>query len=91
VFCRAVSPRGPHKGFGGTIDGTISCGGVAVSPGDLVIGDDNGVVVVPAAEAEAVLEVARAGVERERNTMQKIEEGQTTAELLGIPDPEIIG
>jgi regulator of RNase E activity RraA len=43
VFCRAVVPRGPHKGFGGTIDGAISCAGVAVSPGDLVIGDDDGV------------------------------------------------
>ena len=91
VFCRAVVPGGPHKGWGGTIDGTIACAGVPVSPGDLMLGDDNCVVVVPAAIAEAVLETAQAGLAREQTTMRKIEAGQTTAELLGIPAPEIIG
>lgn len=91
VFCRAVVPSGPHKGWGGTIDGAIACAGVPVSPGDLILGDDNGVVVVPRAEAAAVLEAARAALAREQATMQKIEAGQTTAELLGIAEPEIIG
>ena len=47
VFSRAIVPCGPHKGFGGVIDAPVSCGGVVVSPGDLVIGDADGVTVVP--------------------------------------------
>lgn len=37
-FARAVVPAGPHKGWGGTLDGVISCGGASVAPGDLVLG-----------------------------------------------------
>ena len=90
VFCRAISPRGPHKGFGGTIDGVISCGGVAVSPGDLVVGDDDGVAVVPLAEARAVQAAAIAAQARESNWLEEIAKGRTTRELLGLPEPELI-
>lgn len=90
MFCRAISPRGPHKGFGGTIDGTVSAGGIAVSPGDLVIGDDDGVAVVPLAMVDAVLAAARDSAARERKWLKAIAEGQNTADLFGIPAPEII-
>ena len=90
VFCRAVVPRGPHKGFGGTIDGAISCGGVTVSPGDLVIGDDDGVAVVPLAEVGAVEAAAREAQKRESAWLEEIAEGKTTRELLGLPEPELI-
>ena len=43
VFTRGVVPNGPHKGFGGSINTAISCAGVAVNPGDLVVGDADGV------------------------------------------------
>ncbi len=90
VFCRAATPRGPHKGFGGTIDGIIACGGVAVSPGDLVVGDDDGVAVVPLAQVDAVLATAKAAQQREWEWMEKIAAGRTTHELLGLPEPELI-
>jgi regulator of RNase E activity RraA len=90
VFCRAIVPRGPHKGFGGTIDGTISCAGVAVSPGDLVIGDDDGVAVVPLAEAAAVQAAAREAQKRECVWLEEIAKGRTTRELLGLPEPELV-
>ena len=90
VFCRAVVPRGPHKGFGGTIDGAISCGGVTVSPGDLVIGDDDGVAVVPLAEVEAVHAAAREAQKRESSWLEEIAKGKTTHELLGLPEPELV-
>jgi regulator of RNase E activity RraA len=90
VFCRAVVPRGPHKGFGGTIDGAISCAGVAVSPGDLVIGDDDGVAIVPLAEVKAVQAAALAAQKREWAWLEEIAAGKTTRELLGLPEPELV-
>lgn len=91
MFCRAVVPRGPHKGFGGTIDGTLAVAGVSVSPGDLVIGDDDGVAVVPLDEVDIVLDLARVAVEREARWLTEIDAGRTTAELIGIAEPEIVG
>jgi len=60
VFCRAfVGMIGGHSGPPGLILVDVQCGGVYVRPGDLVMGDDDGVVVIPAAEAPAVLETCR--------------------------------
>jgi len=91
VYCRAVVPRGPHKGFGGTIDAPIACGGVSVAPGDLIVGDDDGVAVVPLADVDRILAVAQAAQRREAETIEKIKGGMTSAELLGIAEPEMIG
>lgn len=90
VFCRAVVPRGPHKGFGGTIDAPISCAGVSVSPGDLVIGDDDGVAVVPLAQVVTVQAAAQEAQKREWAWLEQIANGRTTRELLGLPEPELV-
>jgi len=90
VFCRAVVPRGPHKGFGGTIDVPVSCAGVTVSPGDLVIGDDDGVAVAPLAQVRTVLAAAKEAQEREWAWLEQIAKGKTTRELLGLPEPELV-
>lgn len=90
LFCRAVVPRGPHKGFGGTIDDIVAVGGVAVSPGELVIGDDDGVAVVPLHCVDSVLDGARAAQEKEERWFTEIAAGRTTAELIGIPEPDIL-
>jgi hypothetical protein len=54
--------------------------------GEILVADVGGLAV-----DGAVREATRAGLEREQNTMRKIAQGQTTAELLGIPQPENIG
>lgn len=89
VFCRAAVPRGPHKGFGGTIDASIACAGVNVTPGDLVIGDDDGVAVVPLAQIRTVLAAAKEAQNREWAWLEQIAKGKTTRELLGLPEPEL--
>jgi regulator of RNase E activity RraA len=58
VFCRGLIQRGPLKKHGGVINGSISCGGVRVDPGDLVMGDADGVTVVPGPLVAEVLERA---------------------------------
>ena len=64
VFCPGfAAPASLHVHFGADLQCPIACGGVAVIPGDILVGDDDGVVVIPAALAE---EVARDGAEQER-------------------------
>ncbi|MBE1585290.1 methyltransferase [Nonomuraea angiospora] len=60
VFARAVTPAGPYKNGPGHLGRTVAVGGVAVAPGDLILGDADGVVVVPLAEAERVARAAEA-------------------------------
>ena len=91
VYARAHVPSGPHKGFGGIIDGPISCAGCPVKPGDIVIGDDDGVAVVPLEWADDMLAASREKLAQEKDTLKQIAEGKTSAEILGIGDVEIIG
>lgn len=58
VFARFAAPCVGDKDGPGEINFPISCGGVPVHPGDIIAGDDNGVVVVPLADAEAVAQAA---------------------------------
>ena len=81
VFSRGVSPRAPQKNTPGSINVPVEVGGVVVSPGDIVVGDDDGITVVPRLLAEQVL--ARA-LQRERAEALSMENG-TLNELL--PDP----
>ena len=63
---------------------------MAVSPGDVVIGDDDGVAVVPPAEVDAVIAAAREAQKREWAWLEAIAKGKTTRELLGLPEPELV-
>ena len=90
-FARATVPARPHKGFCGIIDGPISCAGCPVKPGYLVIGDDDGVAVVPLAWADDMLAASRDKIAQEEETLKAIAEGRSTADILGIGEPEMIG
>ncbi|MEM7238812.1 MAG: RraA family protein [Pseudomonadota bacterium] len=90
VFARAIVPRGPHKGFGGTIDGTLSCGGQCVSPGDLIIGDGDGVTVVPFARQSDALDAARAILDKEARALEGVAQGGSLADVYGVPQVELI-
>jgi regulator of RNase E activity RraA len=60
VFARGVVPIPGGKARLGVLDGPVTCGGVRVEPGDVVVGDEEGVVVVPRGCAEEVLRAAEA-------------------------------
>jgi regulator of RNase E activity RraA len=87
-FAAAMVPAGPHKGFGGTIDGVISCAGCTVVPGDIVLGDDDGVAVVPLSQAEAILASCRAKLAQEEQALARLRAGESLADQMGIPKPE---
>jgi 4-hydroxy-4-methyl-2-oxoglutarate aldolase len=75
IFASGRSPAGPTKYLDGRIGKAISVGGVAVEPGDLVVGDCDGVVVIPRAEVEQALEAAETKVEVEKRRLREISEG----------------
>lgn len=56
VYCRGVVPNGPYKNGPGEINTTIVCGGRVVNPGDIVVGDRDGVLFIPPEEARLLLE-----------------------------------
>lgn len=90
-FSRAIVPAGPHKGFGGVIDGPIACGGCPVSSGDIILGDDDGVCVVPLARAEAILAASQEKIAQEEQTNADTASGKLPGDRLGLGDAEIIG
>jgi RraA family protein len=55
IYATGTTPAGPYKEGPGEINVNITCGGVSLNPGDLVIGDDDGVVVVPREDLKEVL------------------------------------
>lgn len=84
VFARACTPAGPHKNGPGRVGITIALGGVAVSSGDVVIGDSDGVVVVPRGLAEVTADGAEAVFAYEARLRDSI--GATVArDTPGIP------
>ncbi len=76
VYARGVTHRGPYKNGPGDINVPVVVGGMVVQPGDIVVGDEDGVLAIAPAEAEAVLAAARKQGEREANSLRAIAEGQ---------------
>src|SRR5947209_3286589 len=72
VWATGLTPAGPTKDGPGQLNTPITCGNVIVHPGDIVLADEDGVVVVPRREAAAVLERAQARVEREAGWLEHI-------------------
>ncbi|MDN3523587.1 RraA family protein [Halomonas ramblicola] len=75
VFARGVSHLGPYKSGPGEIHGAVNIGGMTVNDGDIVVGDADGVVVVPAWRAEEAVHAAEAVVEMERQQVSDIDNG----------------
>lgn len=76
VFARGGTPRGPYKEGPGEINTVISCGNVPIAPGDVIVGDDDGIVVIPKAEAAEVLKSAKAVQDKEAAIIQAIYDGK---------------
>jgi len=70
AFVKGTTPRASHLVLDTlTVNQPMECGGAQVRPGDIVVGDDTGVVFVPVEHAEAVLKAAQAVKEREEKTI----------------------
>lgn len=86
VFCRGFHPEATAKTDRGDTDVPVVLGGVTVHPGDIVVGDDDGVVVIPGDAAEEVLTKVAAVAAREETIRARIHAGETTLEIFEL-DP----
>lgn len=84
IFTRGICAAGPHKGWPCNLNVPVSCAGVPVLPGDIVVGDGDGVVVVPRLRAAQVLEEARKRMAMEEQWYVRLKKGESTLSLLGI-------
>ncbi len=86
VFARAVVPNAGGAEYVGHLQVPVSCGGVVVNPGDWLVGDDDGVVVIPLARLEAAVDTATRIVAAEKRIAKAIRAGQDLGQLLRIDE-----
>ncbi len=84
VFCRGFHPEGTAKIDRGETDIPVVVGGVLITPGDIVVGDDDGVVVVPKDTAEDVLTKVANVAAREEAIRARIHTGETTLDIFEL-------
>jgi regulator of RNase E activity RraA len=80
VFARGHTHRGPSKEGPGAINVPISCAGLVVLPGDLILGDADGVIAIDASEVEALLPAVQAHIKRENAIRASNREGSSDPE-----------
>lgn len=84
VFARGRVPRVGGRNALGEVNVPIQCGGASVCPGDIIVGDGDGVVVVPLAKAETILKLALEIVDYETDLLSKISKNLTQKEVFSI-------
>lgn len=88
VFARGISIRGTIKEDPGTVGVPVTIGGVIVHSGDVVVGDADGVVVLPSDNLGSLLEAARARITEENAIRARIKDDELTLDILGLPSDE---
>ncbi|MDA8227442.1 MAG: RraA family protein [Desulfitobacterium hafniense] len=75
IYAAGVTPKGPYKDGPGEINVPVCCGGLVVNPGDIVVGDGDGIVIINPNDAPVVLEKAKSKQAKEQAIFKAIEEG----------------
>ena len=91
IFSQGVSIKGTTKAYPGAVGVPIVCASALVRPGDYIMADEDGVVVVPPERVEGVLQKARERDQREAEIMERLRGGELTVDLLGLREklPEL--
>jgi 4-hydroxy-4-methyl-2-oxoglutarate aldolase len=86
VWSRAISAQGTVKTIAGSVNVPIVCAGAAIAPGDVIIGDADGVVVVPRDSAAAIAAAADQRLAREERTRARLKAGELGLDIYGLRD-----
>jgi len=76
VYACGVTHRGPYKNGPGEINAPVALDGMVINPGDIIVGDDDGVVAVPLAHADEILALAQAQLAKETAMLKSIASGK---------------
>lgn len=90
VFSRFVTPRGPIGADQGAINLTVDIGGCKIAPGDLILGDDDGLVALNPASIRDKIGAAEAKLDREGQWIKGLESGRAAAEVFGLALPKTL-
>ncbi|MFC5559843.1 4-carboxy-4-hydroxy-2-oxoadipate aldolase/oxaloacetate decarboxylase [Ureibacillus thermophilus] len=81
VWSKSVYSEGTTKNRGGWVNAPAICGGVEVNPGDIILADDDGVVVVKKEDIDSTLEATQKRIEKEQGTKEKIAKGELSLDF----------
>jgi 4-hydroxy-4-methyl-2-oxoglutarate aldolase len=84
VWSRVIHAQGTAKATPGSVNIPVMCAGVPVSPGDVVVADDDGVMIVPRGDAKEVLDAARLRLAKESETRARLAAGELGVDLYGL-------
>jgi regulator of RNase E activity RraA len=85
IFTRAITPRGPSSWERGVVNTAVTIGGLLVSPGDLIIGDDDGLAALSPSAVRSYIAGAEAKRAREDVWQTSLAQGHSVAETFGLP------
>jgi 4-hydroxy-4-methyl-2-oxoglutarate aldolase len=86
VWAKAISAQGTVKSTAGSVNVPVVCAGMAVHPGDVVVADADGVVVVARAQAAEVAAVGRERIAKEEKTRERLRNGELGIDFYGLRD-----
>lgn len=86
VFSNGICVKGTAKATLGSINHPICCGGQIVNPGDIVLGDADGVVIVPRAEVEEVLKASLERTAKEADIIKRLQKGESLFDIYGYQE-----
>lgn len=75
IYAAGITPQGPYKDGPGEINVPVSCGGVTVNPGDILVGDGDGIVVISPKDAAVLAEKAKVKSRKEQAIFKAIDDG----------------
>jgi 4-hydroxy-4-methyl-2-oxoglutarate aldolase len=84
IWTRAVFSQGTTKSKGGWVNAPTVCGGVSVDPGDLIMADDDGVVVVKKGDLHLALQSSKQRLKKEEGTKEKIARGEISLDFYNL-------